>query len=201
MLCADYSGTVVFLGLPGLRFTGTGSVCGSVAASCAGASGTTSSGFTFFGRPGLLLGVSSTFTFFGLPGLRLGFVSTGFSFFGLPGLLFGVWSKGASVELIEEAAIGVVEIKLVVELIPLSFNFLGLPGLRFVWIIGCSGVSGCDSGSDAIFRLPLFTSVKSGLTWYAFCPKATFIRANLSAISRFVYLYTASLPSACSPAT
>ena len=91
--------SVVFLGLPGLRFTGTGSVCGSVAAICAGASGTTSSGFTFFGRPGLLLGVSSTFTFFGLPGLRLGFVSTGFSFFGLPGLRFGVWSKSASVEL------------------------------------------------------------------------------------------------------
>ena len=149
--------SVVFLGLPG---------CGSVAAICAGASGTTSSGFTFFGRPGLLLGVSSTFTFFGLPGLRLGFVSTGFSFFGLPGLRFGVWSKSASVELIEETAVGVVKVEfIVIKVVPLSFNFLGLPGLRFVWIGCCSAVSGCDSGSDAIFRLPLFTSVKSGLTW------------------------------------
>src|SRR5574344_587605 len=144
MLCADYSGTVVFLGLPGLRFTGTGSVYGSVAAICAGASGTTSSGFTFFGRPGLLLGVSSTSTFFGLPGLRL-----------------GIWSKSASVELIEETAVGVVKVEfIVVKVIPVSFNFLGLPGLRFVGVGCCSGVSGCTSGSDAIFRLPLFTSVK-----------------------------------------
>ena len=159
--------SVVFLGLPGLRFTGTGSACGSVAASCAGASGTTSSCFTFFGRPGLLLGVSSTFTFFGLPGLRLGFTSAVFSFFGLPGLLFGViGSIEIVIEFVAESGVGVVKVEfIVVKVIPLSFNFLGLPGLRFVWIGCCSAVSGCDSGSDAIFRLPLFTSVKSGLTW------------------------------------
>jgi hypothetical protein len=113
------------------------------------------------------LGVSSTFTFFGLPGLRLGFVSTGFSFFGLPGLLFGViGSIEIVIEFVAESGVGVVKVEfIVVKVIPLSFNFLGLPGLRFVWIGCCSAVSGCDSGSDAIFRLPLFTSVKSGLTW------------------------------------
>ena len=117
--------SVVFLGLPGLRFCGTGTVVCSATA-----------------------GVSTIF-------------------FGLPGLLFGViGSVEIVIEFVAESGVGVVKVEfIVIKVVPLSFNFLGLPGLRFVWIIGCSGVSGCDSGSDAIFRLPLFTSVKSGLTW------------------------------------
>ena len=149
--------SVVFLGLPGLRFCGTGTVV------CSATAGVST---IFFGLPGLRFGCS-VFTFFGLPGLRLGFTSAGFSFFGLPGLLFGViGSVEIVIEFVAESGVGVVKVEfIVVKVIPLSFNFLGLPGLRFVWIGCCSAVSGCDSGSDAIFRLPLFTSVKSGLTW------------------------------------
>ena len=147
--------SVVFLGLPGLRFCGTGTVVCSVAAAVS----------VFFGLPGLRFGCS-VFIFFGRPGLRLGLVSAVLSFFGRPGLRFGVWSDAAPIDPFKESGVGVVKVEfIVIKVVPLFFNFLGLPGLRFVWIIGCSGVSGCDSGSDAIFRLSLFTSVKSGLTW------------------------------------
>src|SRR5574344_1083842 len=143
--------SVVFLGLPGLRFCGSGATIGT--ASTVGSA-------IFFGLPGLRFG-SSAFTFFGLPGLRLGLVSAGFSFFGRPGLRFGVWSDAAAIDPFKESGIGVIEVELViVGVVPSTFNFLGLPRLGF------SGTaSGSGSGIGAAFRLPLFTNVKSGLTW------------------------------------
>lgn len=168
--------SVVFLGLPGLRFCGTGTVVCSVAATVSvffglpgrrlgswgaviGAASTVGSAI-FFGLPGLRF-VSSAFTFFGLPGLRLGLVSAVLSFFGRPGLRFGVWSDAAAIDPFKESGVWVVEVELViVGVVPSTFNFLGLPRLGF------SGTaSGSGSGIGATFRLPLFTNVKSGLTW------------------------------------
>src|SRR5574344_2099154 len=151
--------SVVFLGLPGLRFCGTGTVVCSVVAGVS----------VFFGLPGLrfggsgaTIGTASTVgsaIFFGLPGLRFG--SSAFTFFGRPGLRFGVWSDAAAIDPFKESGIGVIEVELViVGVVPSTFNFLGLPRLGF------SGTaSGSGSGIGAAFRLPLFTNVKSGLTW------------------------------------
>ena len=168
--------SVVFLGLPGLRFCGTGTVVCSVAAAVSvffglpglrfGGSGATigadsmTGSTTFFGLPGLRFGCS-VFIFFGRPGLRLGLVSAVLSFFGLPGLRFGVWSDAAAIDPFKESGVWVVEVELViVGVVPSAFNFLGLPRLGF------SGTaSGSGSGIGATFRLPLFTNVKSGLTW------------------------------------
>ena len=103
----------------------------------------------------------SVFIFFGRPGLRLGLVSAVLSFFGRPGLRFGVWSDAAAIDPFKESGVWVVEVELViVGVVPSTFNFLGLPRLGF------SGTaSGSGSGIGATFRLPLFTNVKSGLTW------------------------------------
>lgn len=173
--------SVVFLGLPGLRFCGTGTVVCSVVAGVSvffglpglrfgessatiGAASTVGS-TTFFGLPGLRFGCS-VFIFFGRPGLRLGLVSAVLSFFGRPGLRFGVWSDAAPIDPFKESGVWVVEVELVivelviVGVVPSTFNFLGLPRLGF------SGTaSGSGSGIGATFRLPLFTNVKSGLTW------------------------------------
>src|SRR5574344_74018 len=136
--------SVVFLGLPGLRFCGTGTVVCSVVAGVS----------VFFGLPGLRFGGS---------GATIGTASTVGSaiFFGLPGLRFGSWSDAAAIDPFKESGIGVIEVELViVGVVPSTFNFLGLPRLGF------SGTaSGSGSGIGAAFRLPLFTNVKSGLTW------------------------------------
>ena len=159
MLRADYSGIVVFLGLPGLRFTGAGVSCGSGVITGAGASATTSSGFTFFGRTGFFLGLA------GMP------VVTSTScckavliFLGLPGLLLTGTSVEGTVEVFKELVIGVGLVEVfIVEFVGSelgdalkSLTFLGLPGLRF------SGWVSSTFGSALGF--PLFTSVKSGLT-------------------------------------
>ena len=151
VVCSVVAGVSVFFGLPGLRFGGSGATIG--AASTVGST-------TFFGLPGRRFGCSG-FAFFGLPGFRLGFVSAVFSFFGRPGRRFGVWSDAAAIDSFKESGVGIVEIELiVVDVIPPVFNFLGLPRLGF------SGTgSGSGSGIGATFRLPLFTNVKSGLTW------------------------------------
>ena len=113
----------------------------------------------FFGRPGFFLGfagcpvvtrirscIAAFLIFLGLPGLRLT---------GLEG----------SIEALEEAIgrIGLVEFVFVADIVFAelvdalsSLTFLGLPGRRFT---GCASTS---VGAD--FGLPLFTSVKSGLT-------------------------------------
>ena len=161
--------SVVFLGLPGLRLWTPVELDSS-----------------FLGRPGRRF-ATIVFSFLGLPGFRFGGVSAGFSFLGLPGLRFGTES---SVEPFKESGVGVVvEIELSEFLIP-SFSFLGRPGFLFIGmpspvIAGRTG-NPCSSSVGSTFRLPLLTRVKSGLTWYGFWLNAAFIRANLSAISRFV---------------
>ena len=133
----------------------------------------------FLGLPGRRLGcsVSACSDFFGRPGLRRGFAGCPvvtrifggssvalFTFRGLPGFRF-TGSVGA-VERLDEAvvAIGLVELVLVCELIGpelvnalASFTYLGRPGLRFIG-------TGSSSTFGSAFGLPLFTSVKSGLT-------------------------------------
>lgn len=112
----------------------------------------------FLGLPGLRFGTpaSADWSFLGRPGLRFGFVSSVFSFFGLPGLRFG--TNDAAVESVKESGVGVVvEVKLVEFVGPFT-SFLGLPRLGF-------GTTGSGSGIGSTFRLPLFTRVKSGLTW------------------------------------
>ena len=102
-----------------------------------------------FGTP-----ASADWSFLGRPGLRFGFVSV-FSFLGLPGLRFGAED---AIEPFKESGVGVVvEVKLVEFVGPFT-SFLGLPRLGF-------GTTGSGSGIGSAFRLPLFTRVKSGLTW------------------------------------